>query len=161
MRGTPRGRQSRRSFLSVHPRDPRSEHIMCGDVSSPWPPLATKTSWDDTSTPIQSLNHVGAGDRPFSSSTPCNPKLPTDVPAPIQTPINSGVDVSSPVPRRNPNSWDETSQPQPAASNFGAGDVPSPASHALATQSFLGRDVPAPIQTLNDFGGGDASSPSV
>jgi hypothetical protein len=29
----------------------------------------------------------------------------------------------------------------------------------LATQNFLGRDVPAPIPTLNHFGGGDVSSP--
>jgi len=38
------------------------------------------------------------------------------------------------------------------------GDVPSPA-RPLATQNFLGRDVPAPTRTLNYFGGGDVSSP--
>jgi len=37
-------------------------------------------------------------------------------------------------------------------------DVSSPW-HPLATQNFLGRDVPAPIPTHNYFGGGDVSSP--
>jgi len=38
------------------------------------------------------------------------------------------------------------------------GDVPSPWP-PLATQNFLGRDVPAPIHTLNYFGAGDVPSP--
>jgi len=31
--------------------------------------------------------------------------------------------------------------------------------HPLATQNFLGRDVPAPTRSINYFGGGDVSSP--
>ncbi len=39
--------------------------------------------------------------------------------------------------------------------------VPTQSLAPLAIQNFLGRDVPAPIPTLNDFGGGDVSSPHV
>jgi len=42
--------------------------------------------------------------------------------------------------------------------SLGGGDVSSPCS-PLATQNFLGRDVPAPIHTINYFGVGDVSSP--
>ena len=57
-------------------------------------------------------------------------------------------------------SWDETSQPLPAASiTSGLETSRLQTSRAFATQNFLGRDVPAPIQTLNDFGVGDVPSP--
>ena len=57
-------------------------------------------------------------------------------------------------------SWDETSQPLPAASiTSGLETSRLQTSRAFATQNFLGRDVPAPIQTLNYFRVGDIPSP--
>jgi len=47
----------------------------------------------------------------------------------------------------------------PTLNRLGGGDVSSPASHALATQNFLGRDVPAPTRSINYFGVGDVPSP--
>ncbi len=98
-------------------------------------------------------------------------------------PLGEG-DVSSPPPPSQPQSFlgRDVPAPFPTSITLGAGDVPSPASHALGTktfwdetshapiptpqitsgletsrlhtsralgtQNFLGRDVPAPIQTL-------------
>jgi len=71
--------------------------------------------------------------------------------------------VPSPWPPSQPKtSWDETSQPRSRPSiTSGVETSRLHTSRAIATQNFLGRDVPAPIPTLNYFGGGDVSSPDL
>jgi|GEM_PF-5534722 len=96
---------------------------------------------------------------------PSHPKLPgTRRPSPYpQHQLLRGWrrPVSKPpAPSQPKTSWDETSQPQSTPSiTSGFETSRLHTSHALATQNFLGRDVPAPIQTLDDFGGGDGTSP--
>jgi len=86
-----------------------------GDVSSPWPPLATQNFLGrDVPAPTHTINYFGGGDVP----SPHLPRLRNqhplgrDVPAPIHTINYFGVgDVPAPIQTLN---------------YFGVGDVPSP-----------------------------------
>ncbi len=78
---------------------------------------------------------------------------------------NQGPGGTGPYPIPRPpsqpkTSWDETSQP-PSRPSITSGLETSRLHtfRALATQNFLGRDVPAPIQTLHYLGPRDVPSP--
>jgi len=93
-----------------------------------------------------------------------NPKLPgTRRPSPYpQHQLLRGrrrlVAVAS---RRNPElSGTRRPSPHPKPQSRRGWRRPVSSSHALATQSCLGRDVPAPIQSLNHVGAGDVPSPA-
>jgi len=105
-----------------------------GPYPIPPPPSQPKTFWDETSQP------------------PSRPSIASE----LETSRRRGL------PSRPRTSWDETSQPLPTPSiTSGVETSRLHTSHALATQNFLGRDVPAPIQPLNYFGTGDVPSPNL